>query len=92
MRGDFKPFVSKSFSNLTPLLSITFPKGFQKFKKKFGHWTLGSGGKKTGKRSEQIIYFLKNLFWAKRPSNGVRKCDGQTDKQTHKQTYGHFDL
>ena len=25
---------------------------------------------------------------AKRPLKGVRKCDGQTDKQT----YGHFDL
>ena len=29
---------------------------------------------------------------AKRPLKGVRKRDGQTDKQTNKQTYGHFDL
>ena len=42
--------------------------------------------------------YLKRLdigLWelgAKKPLNGVRKCDGQTDKQTNKQTYGHFDL
>ena len=24
---------------------------------------------------------------AKRPLNGVRKCDGQTDRQTHIQTF-----
>ena len=29
---------------------------------------------------------------AKRPLNGVRKCDGQTHKQTDRHTYGHFDL
>ena len=35
--------------NLRPLLSITFPKGFQN-SKSFGHPTSGSGGKKTFKR------------------------------------------
>ena len=40
-------------SNLRPLLSITFLQGFQK-SKKFGDWTLGSGGKKTFKQSEQM--------------------------------------
>ena len=34
------------YSNLRPLLSITFPQGFRK-SKKFGHLTSGSGGKKT---------------------------------------------
>ena len=29
---------------------------------------------------------------AKRPLNEVRKCDWQTHKQKHTQTYGHFDL
>ena len=32
------------------------------------------------------------LVWAKRPLNGVKKCDGQTDKQTDKQSYGYFNL
>ena len=27
---------------------------------------------------------------AKIPLNGVRKCDGQTDRQTDTHTYGHF--
>ena len=29
---------------------------------------------------------------AKRPLNRVRKCEGQTDQQTNKQTYGRFDF
>ena len=41
-------------SYLRPLLSITFFQGFQ-ISKKFGHWTSGSGGKKTGKQSEQSV-------------------------------------
>ena len=41
--------------NLRPLLSITFPQGFQK-SKKFGHWTSGSGGKKTFKRYLTKMY------------------------------------
>ena len=43
----------QKFSNLRPLLSITFPREFLK-SKKFGHGTSGSGGKKTFKRSEQM--------------------------------------
>ena len=53
-RGDFSPFRSKSFLNLRLPLSITFPQGFQT-SKKFGHWTLGSGGKKTVRQSENVI-------------------------------------
>ena len=46
----------QKFSNLRPLLSITFPpQGFGK-SKKFEHWTLGSGGKKTVKQSEKHQY------------------------------------
>ena len=41
-------------SYLTSLLSITFPQKFRIFKK-FGHWTLRSGGKMTVKRSEQSV-------------------------------------
>ena len=55
--------------SLRPLLSITFPQGFQK-SKKFGHWTSGNGGKKTFKR------YLKK--WTD------RHTDKQTDKQTDK--------
>ena len=43
----------QKFSNLRPLLSINFPNQFRK-SKKFGHCSLGSGGKKTIKRSEKI--------------------------------------
>ena len=38
--------------NLRPLLFISFPQGFRR-SKKFGHWTLICGGKKTFKLSEQ---------------------------------------
>ena len=41
------------FSNLRQLLSLNCPQGFRK-SKKFGHWTLGSSGKKTFKGSEQM--------------------------------------
>ena len=53
----FYTLYEQKFSNLRPLLSITFLKGFRK-SKKFGHWTLGIGGKKTVKqylKSEQTI-------------------------------------
>ena len=40
-------------SNLRPILNITFLQGFQK-SKKFGQWTLGNGGKKKFKQSEQM--------------------------------------
>ena len=45
----------EKFSNLRPLLSITFPPGFKK-SKKFGRRILGSGDKKTLKRSEKHGY------------------------------------
>ena len=45
----------RNFSNLRTLLSITFPQGFRKTKW-FRHWMSGSGGKKTGKRSEKHRY------------------------------------
>ena len=61
----FYTLYEQQFSNLRPLLSITFPQGFR-ISKKLGHWTSGSGGK--------------------RPLNGVRKCDGQTDRQTDTRT------
>ena len=41
----FYTLYEQKFSNVRQLISNTFPKGFQK-SKKFGHWTLGSGGKK----------------------------------------------
>ena len=69
-------------SNLRPLLSITFPQGFQ-ISKNIGHLTLGSGGKKTFKR------YLKSEH-----TDG--QTDGQThrrtDTQTDRHTDGHFDL
>ena len=40
----FYTLYEQTFSNLRPLLSNTFPQGFQK-SKSFGHWTSGSGGK-----------------------------------------------
>ena len=51
----------QKFLNLRPLLSITFPQVFRK-SKKFGHWTLESGGKKTFKRSERMKKSLNNFF------------------------------
>ena len=49
LRGDLTPFISNKFTNLRPLLSITFPQEFQ-ISKIFGHLTSGRGGKKTFKR------------------------------------------
>ena len=57
----FYTLYEQKFSNRRPLLSITFPQGFRK-SKKFGHWTLGSVGKKTFKRSEQIKKICKKLI------------------------------
>ena len=51
----FYNLYEQHFLNLRPLLSITFTQGFQK-SKKFSHLTLGSGGKKTVKRSEKHQY------------------------------------
>ena len=66
MKKHFSPrlfyiLYEQKFSNLRPLLSITFPQGFRK-SKKFGHWTLGSGGKKTFKWSEQMEKISKKNF------------------------------
>ena len=58
---------------MRPLLSITFPQGFQ-ISKNIGHPTLGSGGKKTFKG------FLKS-------EHTDRQMDGQTDTQTDISTY-----
>ena len=59
----FYTLSEQKFSNLRPLLSITFPQGFWK-SKKFWHWTLGNGDKKTFKRSEQMKKksIKKNFF------------------------------
>ena len=57
----FYTFYKQKFLNLRPLLSITFPQGFQK-SKKFLHWTLGSGGKKTLKRSEHMMRIGPPIF------------------------------
>ena len=70
----FYTLYEQTFYNVRPLLSITFPQWFR-ISKKFGHWTLGSGSKKTIKRSEKV--------W---------RTNTKTNTQTHKRTYGHFDL
>ena len=57
----FYTLYGQKLSNLLPLLSITFPQEFQKYKK-FGNWTLWNGGKKTFKQSEQIKKSVKNFF------------------------------
>ena len=49
----FYTLYEQKISNLRPLLFVTFPQEFRK-SKKFGHWTSGSGGKKTFKRSKQM--------------------------------------
>ena len=49
----FFTLYEQKFSNLRPLLSNIFPQGFR-ISKKFGHWTSGSGAKKTVKRSEKV--------------------------------------
>ena len=52
LRQFYAIFKQKS-SNLRSILSITFPQGFR-ISRIFGHWTSGSGGKKTVKLSEQM--------------------------------------
>ena len=54
----FYTLYEHKFSNLRPLLSITFPQRFRE-SKKFAHWTSGSGGKKTVKRIEKHQYQKK---------------------------------
>ena len=58
LHSDFTPFYEQKFSNMRPLLSITFAW----ISKKFGHCTLGSGGKKTFKRCEQLKKISQKLF------------------------------
>ena len=48
MRGNFTPFMSKSFQ-IRNLLFLLLSQGFRIFKN-FGHLTSGKGGKKTFKR------------------------------------------
>ena len=70
------PILGQKCSIMRPLLSITCPQGLQ-ISKKFGHWTSGSGGKKTVKRSEQMkkkksvkktvsAVAILHHFWAKK--------------------------
>ena len=61
----FYTLYEQKFLNLRPLQPITFPHGFRK-SKKFGHWTLGSGGKKTFKQSEQMPKIRLNKILPRR--------------------------
>ena len=67
----FYTLFEQKFSNLKPHLFITFPKGFR-ISKHFWHWILGSGGKRTFKRSRQKM---------------DRQTDRQTHTQTDKSIY-----
>ena len=59
--GAFQPFVSKNVQIWDHFFSLFFNKEFQ-ISKKFGHWTLRSGGTKTVKLSEKV-------WWTKKPTN-----------------------
>ena len=48
----FYTLYEQNYSNMRQLTTISFPQGFGKLKK-FGHRTLGSGGTKRFKWSEQ---------------------------------------
>jgi hypothetical protein len=57
--------MSKSFQIRDHFFPLLFPKNSEKKEeKKFEHWTLGSGGKNTFKRSEQMKKSVKNFFAA----------------------------
>ena len=84
----FYTLYKQKFSNMRPVLSIIFPQGFQKYKK-FGHWTLGSGGKKTGKQSEKHRY--QNILLSRAKFAQNLKSE-QTDRHTDRHTYGQIDL
>ena len=58
----FYTLFEQKFSNWRPLLSTTFPQGFR-ISKKFGHWTLGKGGKNTFKTSEQMQKTQQKTFF-----------------------------
>ena len=77
--ANLHPFEQK-FYNLRPLLTITFPQGFR-ISIKFGHWTSGSGGKKTFKRSEQMKKSVKKTFFAAailHPFKGAKALQSET--------------
>ena len=58
----FNTICEQKYSNLRPLLFITFPQGFWK-SKQFRHWTSTSGGKKTVKRLlKKSVFFLCGDF------------------------------
>ena len=63
----FYTLYGQKFSNLRPILTNTFPQGFQK-SKQFEHWILGSGSKKIVKRSER----------KKTPLSGAKFAQKQT--------------
>ena len=64
LRRNFTPFMSKSCQIWDHFFSLLFPKGFKNLKK-FWHWTLGSGGRKTFKRSDQMQKkSIKKTFFA----------------------------
>ena len=60
----FYSLYKHKFSNLRPLLCITFLQGFQKYKK-FGHWSSGSGGKKMLNRVKKNNKNVKDFFFCR---------------------------
>ena len=54
------PFWAKVFESETTSFHYFSPRFWNFFK--FGHWTLGSGGKKTFKMSEQMKISVRNYF------------------------------
>ena len=70
--GRFDTLYEQKFSNLRPLLAITFPQGFRK-SKKFGHWTSGSKRKKTVKQSKKHRY-QKKILLSNLPQNKLFFC------------------
>ena len=80
MPRQFYTHCEPKFSNLRPLLSITFPKGFQKSKKKFGHWTLGRALNRL--RNTDTIFFKHPTL-----GNGGKKTLKWYLKNEHNQTH-----
>ena len=61
LRSDFTPFMSKSFQIWDHFFLLLLLKDSEYFKKKFGHWTLWGGGKRTFKRRTNEKKSVKNL-------------------------------
>ena len=61
LAGQIFTYYEQKFSNMRPLLSITFSQGFWK-SKRFGRWTLRIGSKKMFKQSEQMKMIRKFFF------------------------------